>query len=563
MKKAIQAITKFLKSNYKLSMITFIIFFLTFITLLATLGLKIGVVLVGLLTVINLLWVLWSGTRVIQDIRSGRILKGIEDIAIVLLTLAILVTLYIIASNRSVRIDLTSEKIFSLSPFTYDVISKINKEIKIILFSKRGEAVQLEKILEEYSKSSDKILFSVIDPIKDPISAKKYNIPQGETVMIVIESGENRKYIRGSSLVEYEQTSYGPRATGIKVEEEVTSAILNVSETTRKIYFLKGNGEYNVLSETPGLKEEMTFSTFKDYLAKANFEIKELDLSTTTTIPSDAGAIVIMSPRKFVSIEIQNKLYEYYKKGGGILLFLEPVVGNPTYDSSFSINYLLNKVGLYVKNNIVFDAERFNPYVGRLYYVFPYVHFSPVTSEIKNKSLPVQVITAMSIGKFEGKEVLGLRYYELLSTSGESWGETSLVGQNIKAIKDEKDITPPVILGYAIESLPPEEESKQSEEGKQQDIPKGRFVVIGDIDFLSDHGIESSPGNLDLALNSVEWVVGKGSKISIRPKSIANQPIIISSADANLVLIISLILLPSLMIITGLITWAIRSKKVV
>lgn len=546
---------QFLRNNYKLGVVIFLSLFIIFIALLSFFGFSLGVVLLGILLVLNLLWVVWAGTRIIDDFKTGKVFRGIEDLVIVMLVLAILVVLYVIASNRSLKIDLTSEQIYSLSPYTYEVIKKLDKDVKIVLFAQKGSADELEKILEEYSKNSPKITLLTVDPIKDPITAKKYELPQGESIMIVVESGSNKKYIRGTSLIEYRQTEYGPRAAGIKVEEEVTSAILNVVGTSRVIYFLIGNGEYRVLQSAPGSSEEYSFSTFRSYLEKANYILKELDLSTTKEIPSDAGAIVLMAPRKIIPVEVQEKLYTFFTNGGGLAIFLEPILGGVTYDTSFSINYLLTKLGFYVKNNVVFDQERFNPYVGRLYYILPYIHFSPITSDIKSKGLPIQLVTAMAISRMENIEgQLGYRYYELMSTSEDSWGETTIsTGKgSISASPDDKDIKPPIILGYAIEKISEKDKTKI-----------GKMVVIGDIDFLSDYFIESMSGNLELALNSVEWVSKESGTLGIKPKSIKQEPVVIpSSADANFVLVMSLIVVPLLMVLPGMIIWFLRSRKV-
>lgn len=546
----------FLRNNYKIGVITLIFLIITFIPLVSFFGLSLGVLIILVLLVLNIVWVLWAGTRVFEDMKSGKLFRGVEDIVIIVLVLAILVVLYILASNRSIKLDLTSEQLYSLSPYTFEVIKKLNKEVKITLFTRRGEATELEKILEEYSKNSDKITFVSIDPIKDPLTAKRYELPQGESIIIVVESEENKKYIRGGSLIEYQQTSYGPRATGIKVEEEVTSAILNVIGSSRVIYFLVGNGEYRVLSDAPGAEVEYSFKTWRSYLEKANFTLKELNLSTTKEIPNDAGAIVLISPRRIIPIEIQDKLYTYFTNGGSIIIFLEPILGSVTYDRSFSINYLLSKLGFYVKNNVVFDQERFNPYVGRLFYIIPHIHFSPLTSDIKRKGLPIQLVTAMGIGRMENIEgQLGYRYYDIMSSSSDSWGEVSIPegSGTLSASMDDKDMKPPIILGYAIEKMLEEDTTKV-----------GKMVIIGDVDFLSDYFIESMSGNLELALNVVEWASRESGLLGIKPKSIKSEPVVIpSSADANLVFVLSLIVVPLLVLVPGAIVWFVRSRKVV
>ncbi|MGB9622069.1 MAG: hypothetical protein ACPL4C_06535, partial [Brevinematia bacterium] len=87
--------------------------------------------------------------------------------------------------------------------------------------------------------------------------------------------------------------------------------------------------------------------------------------------------------------------------------------------------------------------------------------------------------------------------------------------------------------------------------------------VFGDIDFASDYFIESMPGNLELALNMIEWSSKESGTLGIKPKAIKEEPVVIpSSADANLVLVLSLMIIPLLMVLPGIIIWSIRSRKV-
>jgi len=144
----------FLKNSYKIGFIVLFVIFLLFITFLVVYGLKVVTIITGFFLLLSLAWVLLAGTNIISDIKQGKFLRGIEDLFIVVLTLAILIVLYIIASNRSLKLDLTAEKLFSLSPYSIEVINKISNDVRIILFAKSDVATELEKILEEYQKNS-------------------------------------------------------------------------------------------------------------------------------------------------------------------------------------------------------------------------------------------------------------------------------------------------------------------------------------------------------------------------------------------------------------------------
>ena len=81
------------------------------------------------------------------------------------------------------------------------------------------------------------------------------------------------------------------------------------------------------------------------------------------------------------------------------------------------------------------------------------------------------------------------------------------------------------------------------------------MVVFGDSDFITD-GFFSQQLNGDVFLNSVTWLSKQDSQpLSIRPKQAKNRRINLSQAQANLVALSSVLVLPILAFAAAAILW--------
>ncbi|MDY6900640.1 MAG: ABC transporter, partial [Cyanobacteriota bacterium] len=84
---------------------------------------------------------------------------------------------------------------------------------------------------------------------------------------------------------------------------------------------------------------------------------------------------------------------------------------------------------------------------------------------------------------------------------------------------------------------------------------ESRMVVFGDSDFITD-GFFSQQLNGDVFLNSVTWLSKQDSQpLSIRPKEAKNRRINLSQAQANLLALSSILVLPILAFASAALLW--------
>ena len=86
-------------------------------------------------------------------------------------------------------------------------------------------------------------------------------------------------------------------------------------------------------------------------------------------------------------------------------------------------------------------------------------------------------------------------------------------------------------------------------------------MVSGDSEFMTDRYIRNNQ-NMDFFLNIINWLVQEEDLISIRPKEDDFRKANLGSKlKQNAIFYINILVVPSLIIIYGLIRWQLRRRK--
>lgn len=419
----------------------------------------------------------------------------------------ILVLVNLISNRHYKRIDLTKNKIYSLSPQTKNIIKNLKVPVEIIGFYKETseERKKAEDIFQQYKANSKNISYKFIDPDREPLIVKKYGITTYDTILI--KCGEKYEKI------------YSPE------EKEITSAILKLTkDEKKKIYFTKGHGEKDINGYgQKGLSE------LKKYLEEENYIVREV-LILREGIPEDCDILVICGPETdFIDKEIEG-IKNYIEKGKRLLVFLEP--GNYPL-----IENLLSDYGIETGKDMVIDLAS-RRFLGDA--LSPIIMDYPYHQITKDFNLASIFSTVRSI---ELKENLpsGIKGDILAKTSSASWAEKNMREIEKGNVKfDKEDESGPISVAVSIEK-----------EIKEQDkTGKARIAVFGDSDFVSDKFINLS-GNKDFVLNTIGYLAEEEILISIREKKEENQPLILSQKAGKFIFFFPVVVVPVIIIILG------------
>ncbi len=180
--------------------------------------------------------------------KRRRLKRGSLAVVVTACAIGLMVLLYVVIAEQGWRIDLTSNRSFSLSGQTVEVIKGLEGPVTIrAFFSPLGDMDQVfirrkvDDVLQEYAKRSKKIDYKLVDPDVDLQEALAFAVRQKGTIVFQAKNG--RKDIYQSVLFNY--PSLAENSVPVFVGESLfTNAILNVTHgDPAQVCFLKGHGE--------------------------------------------------------------------------------------------------------------------------------------------------------------------------------------------------------------------------------------------------------------------------------------------------------------------------------
>lgn len=466
-----------------------------------------------------------------------------NSLVMVLLVLLILTALNYLAFRNSTRIDLTKERLNSVSEQTMKVLKgleKRNNRIEILAFFKEigmGKK-EFRNLIDLYKRASSKITVRFIDPDKEPGLAKHYGVREYGTVVIlggVQGGGEGDKGDKGTILGKGERKNVkiklaDPITGGIvkTSEQEITNAIIKLSKNVQKsVYFLSGHGERDI----GNIGGSTGYGKARKALEDESYVTKELVLLRAGKVPLGDSLLVVAAPKKGLLFREIDAIKRFLDNGGAALFLLEPKSGEGLVE-------LLRHYGVVVRNDVVIDPS--SKLVGGGD-IAPIVATYPVSDITKDFRFATIFPYARSVGV---SDVDGFHSQVIAKTSEYSWGETDLeLFTQGTAELGPKDIKGP--LGVAATSEKP---------------GGARIAVFGSADLASNRFFDFS-GNSDLFLNTVNWLMRDEDMISIRPRVAKEGKLNLTSRDQNLFFVATVVLVPLIVLISGVVVWFRRRNR--
>ena len=441
-----------------------------------------------------------------------------------LLTASVIVVsllLYRILERKNFRWDLTANRDFTLSEQTEKTLKNLRQEVHIIAFFGPGEDLddvfirrKVNDILREYTGRSTKISYQMVDTNAAIELATQNSIVTDGT--IVFQSGKNRKEIYKPQLFDYSGTSEKSLPAFIG-EGLFTNALIAVTrDKQNKVCLLQGHEERKTDDTSP-----MGFSRVSEYLTKNNYATQVLSFVTFPKIPKDCDLLLIASPRKVLPPPEDSLIRDWIKERGKMLFLSDAAAPN-------SLPVTLQWLQVTLDPDLVLDPTR---------HFLLGAHFpAPVLSAEHEITKGLQEMnpilsTARSLSTPEKNG-----YSILLSTSPDAWGETTL---------KERVKQGPLTLGVAI-----------ARDNSQEPMA----VIVGDAD-LASNGLIQAPGNLDLFLNMVGWLVGDKGQISIRPKTPEFRNLTLTPGRARFIAYFSQLIYPLMILLAGGFYWLRRRYR--
>lgn len=445
--------------------------------------------------------------------------EGVLALASLALLFLVLVAINFLAYRHPIRFDLSETKSFTLSPQTREVLASLKQNIQIRAYFESKDADTAERaklLLTNYAQLSPKITFEMIDPWKNPASARKDGITTSGQAVIVSDG-------RRESIATLD-------------EESITNAIVKVTrEKLKTVYFVIGHGE-RALDDTA----EEGFSEVRKALEEQNYQVKTLNVATLENVPEDAAAVVIAGPSQMLLPVEEERLQHYFEKGGKLLVLADP-------QTKFKLPAFIEELGIKTSSDLALDASGVGQALGMgpaVPLVMDYEQH-PLFKGIYGKISLFPLAQSLVVQKNKKCTVTPLFY-----SNAQSWGETDLEGETFR-YDEGKDLKGPLVLA-AVATCP-------IGQGDEPSTKEATVIVVGDSDFASNRFLNAQV-NRDLFLNMVSWIAEDKNLLGIRPKTLANRRILLTESQKFYLFWGLVVALPFLTLLSGLWVWYRRRR---
>ena len=440
---------------------------------------------------------------------------------------AILVIFNIVSRNWFFRLDLTDNKMYSLSNSSKTVLGKLDDLMTLkVYFSTNlpGEYGNnrryLQDILEEYAAYSDgNLKFEFFEPKNNEeleTEAQKsgvrpmqiQTVEKDEVVIKVVYMGMVFLYEDERETIPFITTKTG-------LEYEITTKIKKLVDSNKSSIAIATTANQVVANEKITQNLEI------------NFNVRKINLDSE--IPLDIAVVLLNGVSDSLSADEYHNIEDYIKRGGNLLIAqnrinadIQTQQATPIVSNIFD---LLTNYGLNIKENLVLDKN-----------------CSRVTMQIPTSFLGMQVMQSVQkeypflpvIEHFNKDEIIvnGLEQLltffpsEIILDSLHSTTPLFRTSNRSASMKEFYNLSP----NETNNSF-----SQLNEKGKIISAHSkvlndetgliGQIILISDSKFFADDGFATNPENYIFILNTVDYLLGDEELIDLRSREITSRPL--------------------------------------
>jgi hypothetical protein len=452
-----------------------------------------------------------------------RIRIGLNVLVQVTILLVMAVMVNYLGFEHYRRWDLSRDKKFTLSDKTKRFLQSIPGKARITVFFLPNNPIveDVQSMLTEYQYAGKgKLDVENINPERNLSRAKelldKYKVVTGEELLILDYDGRN-KTVKASEMAEVDQgnpmTGEGPKITGFKGEQALTSALMELVEGKKNtIGYVLGHKEPPITEPPPSaMPTEATISpihVLKTFIESENITFQELNLFEVGAIPAELKTILINGPQYDFSEREMKLLRDFWDKQGRILLLLDPSAKTP------KLNAFLFEFGLKVNDDRLMAMVKTG------------IQEVALLRDVQARFLADNSITkrlAEARGIFPGGACslalepervrsANVRLQPLVQAEKGYWAEADYnSGDQAKFQEDAQR------NGDAIHTIAVSIEKGGSADERVQ-ANSSRMVVVSNATFIQDVAINQDQQALDFISGAVNWLLNREQLIGIAPK---------------------------------------------
>ncbi len=464
--------------------------------------------------------------------------QGMYHSLVSVIVVAIVILLNLFVTELDINIDLTTEKVYTLTEETIDFVSSIEDEIEIYFLAKEKDQYEvLRNVVEEYDKFQN-ISVTWKDPEMYPQFASQYTDAEleGNDVIVVNKTKDKSRFVPFTDMYindySINYTTGGQDMTyTLDAEGQITSAIQYVtSATLTKMYVVSAHGEVPLGEKVSELVD------------KANVQTEAFDVLSATEVPDDCDILFINGPTTDISDE-ELTMYKNYLDNGGKAIFSYSMSDKELKN----YNSLMEYYGVEVTGSVVLESE------GNFlqnYATYVVSSFASLTEEISaDFSADDYIISPIAQGLklMDASNIRStLTTASIVETSEDSYGKTD-PSDNIE--REEGDIEGPFNMVIQASDTYKDKTSK--------------VVILATPYILADDWVDYYGfSNTNLFIDSIGWMSdGESATIAIPQRSLDQVYLQVDPNEAAVWGIITIAVIPLGILAVGFLVWYFRRKR--
>lgn len=428
---------------------------------------------------------------------------------------AILVVVNLMGNSIGGRLDLTPGHAYTLSPGTRQIVGGLHDIVTINEFASDAlpTSVSLMKrdvddlLRDLRSAAHGKLRVIVRDPSSDTAAAHAAAAMGVRPVQFNVVGNASLQVKQGyfGLAVQYEGKKVTMPFVGetANLEYQLASAIRSLTRATKPVV-----GIFNGASGPGGTVQALQTELGKTYA------VRMLSVTDTAQPAADLKTVIVIGGPDSVPAPVRARFAALFARGGSALVLASGMQPSPeapvAMPKPVGWNQVLAPFGIRVPTTMAYDltANEIVPVpsaAGQVLTRYPFfidarsTQRSPVNQQVTDVMLtwasPVDTVTTSRYARTP-----------LFTTSpagGLVHGATSI---------DPTRTFPQDSLGTRLLAV------QASARSAADTAARGRVIVVGNTDFVTDRIVGHAPQNLDFVLNAVDWLSQDDALISIRSK---------------------------------------------
>lgn len=274
----------------------------------------------------------------------------------------------VVADKFPVTLDLSSDKVFTLTEDSVKIAAGIQNEMEVVVFSAESEfenptfgagsgipeydttIKEFYNALKQYkSHSNDKLTYTFIDPNQEPAKYAAYSKYEVQNGSILFLCGDRYKTCTMEDLYALDTSDYynsGNYSFESKVEKVLASNIHNLQ-----------SGNEQVVQVLVGHEEDTyTVQGLKELYELNGYVFEEINVSGSAKFNKDATIALIPAPSKDYSAEDIKKVQEWVYNDGNygrhLLVYVSATAACPNLYEFLDVEYEIQ-----VKDELILESD--------------------------------------------------------------------------------------------------------------------------------------------------------------------------------------------------------------